>query len=331
MGYSPSPQALPAERHPWADHGLYALVVCIWGSSWVGLKMQVGADVPALVSVLYRFALSATVLFGWCWLRGISLRHSLAQHGAMAMQGILLFAINYALFYNAAYYLTGGLIAIVFSTVVIMNLFLAVVVTKTPFDTRLGLGAILGLVGIVVVFIPEIGSFQASSGGAHWYENNTVKGVGLALAGTACAAVGMTLSARNQRAGLTVLASNAWGMGYATLALLLTVLLSGTPIRFAWTPSYVGGLLYLSVVSSVIAFGAYLTLVGRIGVTRASYASVLFPIIALMLSTVTEGYQWSFDAVIGIALVLSGNILVLYRPRPAALPEAAPRPAPETP
>lgn len=330
MGHHPSPLS-DNHRHPWADHGLYALVVCIWGSSWVGLKMQVGADVPALVSVFYRFALSAAVLFGWCHLRGISLRYSLAQHGAMATQGILLFAVNYALFYNAAYYLTGGLIAIVFSTVVIMNLFLSLLITKAPIDGRLGLGAALGLVGIVVVFIPELGSLALSDQGLDAPHGNPLKGVGLALAGTACAAVGMTLSARNQRAGLTVLASNAWGMGYAAIALFATILVSGTPLRFSWTPSYVGGLLYLSLISSVVAFGAYLTLVGRIGVTRASYASVLFPIIALALSTVTEGYQWTLDASLGIILVLSGNVLVLYRPRPPATLQSAPQPAQETP
>ncbi len=62
---------------------------------------------------------------------------------------------------------------------------------------------------------------------------------------------------------------------------------------------------------TTVAFGCYLTLLGRIGPARAAYATVLFPIIALMLSTAFEGYRWTVEAFAGVALVLSGNLLVL--------------------
>lgn len=308
---SPVPSPTPPSRS-WADQGLYALVVCIWGSSWVGLRLQVGTDVPVLDSVLYRFGLSALVLFGWCLLRGIPLRHNRHQHYAMAAQGILLFAINYVLFYNSARYLPGGLIAILFSTVVIMNLALGALFLGARLDLRVCLGAAFGLLGIGVVFIPELQTLSLESG--------TAKGIAFALSGTVCAALGMTLSARNQRHGIGVMATNAWGMGYAALALLAAVVVTGTPLRFDTSLTYVGGLLYLSLISSVVAFAAYLTLVGRIGVARASYSTVLFPILALILSTYTDGYHWTWEAFAGIALVLFGNVLVLYRPRPVAAP-----------
>lgn len=297
------------------NHGLYALVVAIWGTSWIGLKLQVGADVAVMASVAYRFALAAALLFGWCVLRGLTLRFTPAQHLRMAVQGIILFGINYTFFYGGAQYLTSGLVAVGFSTVIIFNMILGAAVLGQKPEPRLIGGAVLGLGGIALVFWPEVSSLTLADDGA--------KGVALTLAGTICAAIGMTLSARNQKAGLKVVQGNAFGMAYGAAFLVVVALITGTPFGFATTVEYVGGLIYLAVAGSVIAFGAYLTLVGRIGPSRASYASVLFPILALAVSTAFEGYQWTPVAFGGVALVLMGNLLVLTRPAARPVPASS--------
>ena len=63
-----------------------------------------------------------------------------------------------------------------------------------------------------------------------------------------------------------------------------------------------------------MAFACYLTLLRRIGAARAGYATVLFPIVALAISTLFEGYAWTALAVRGVALALLGNVVVLTRP-----------------
>lgn len=299
---TPSPRATGDS----GNLGLYALVVAIWGTSWIGVKMQVGADVSVLASVTYRFALAAVVLFVWCLLRRDRLRFTPAQHLRIAGQGILMFAVNYILFYWAALYLTSGLLAVAFSTVILFNLGLGILFLGQKVEVRLIIGVLLGLTGIGAVFWPEVASFSLADDGA--------KGVLLSLGGTICAALGMTLSARNQKAGLPVMQTNAYGMAYgAAFTAALTVVL-GVPFGFDLSVSYVGGLLYLALVASIFAFGAYLTLLGRIGPARASYSSVLYPIIALGLSTVFENYHWAPSAIAGFLLVLTGNILVLHKP-----------------
>jgi drug/metabolite transporter (DMT)-like permease len=75
-----------------------------------------------------------------------------------------------------------------------------------------------------------------------------------------------------------------------------------------------GALLYLALFGSVIAFGAYFTLVGRIGAGKAAYSTLLFPLVALTISTVYEGYVWHSNAVIGLALILVGNLVMFARP-----------------
>jgi drug/metabolite transporter (DMT)-like permease len=100
------------------------------------------------------------------------------------------------------------------------------------------------------------------------------------------------------------------------LMLVGICLVSGTPFAFEWNARYVGSLLYLAIPGSVIGFTAYLTLVGRMGPERAAYCTVLFPVVALNISVFVEGYQWSAPALLGLGLVMLGNVLVCRKPKP---------------
>ena len=80
-----------------------------------------------------------------------------------------------------------------------------------------------------------------------------------------------------------------------------------------WSMPYIASLIYLSVFGSIIAFGAYLSLIGQIGADRAAYATVLFPIVALLISSVFEGFEWTALSLAGMALVLAGNVLIVGR------------------
>ena len=96
--------------------------------------------------------------------------------------------------------------------------------------------------------------------------------------------------------------------------LLAVSLVRGQAFTIEPTAVYVGSILYLAVGASVLAFAAYLALLRRIGAARAGYSTVLFPVIALALSTVLEGYVWTGLAVAGVVLALAGNVLVLRQP-----------------
>jgi drug/metabolite transporter (DMT)-like permease len=288
--------------------------VLIWGSTFFAIRFQLGEVDPA-VSVAYRFALAALMLLGWCRWRGLSLRFSAREHGFIALQGLLLFCLNYLIIYFATGLLTSGLVAVIFSGIVFMNIANGALLFRQPVAPRVVLGALFGLAGISQVFWPELASASLS--------DDTLKGIGLALLATYIASLGNVISARNQRAGIPVMQSNAWGMTYGALFMTGLALVSG--LEFGWDarPGYAISLLYLALLGSVLAFGAYLTLVGRIGADRAAYATVVFPLVALALSTAFESYQWTPQAVAGIALVLIGNLLVLAPSRAPKLAAAA--------
>ena len=166
-------------------------------------------------------------------------------------------------------------------------------------------GAAAGIAGLALVFWPEIRAFDLARDG-------TV-GLGLVLAGTALASLGMLTSARNQMHGLPVVQTNAYGMAYGTLVLIALTLGLGRPFDFDASFVYVAALFYLALFATVLAFGCYLTLLGRIGADRAAYATVLFPIVALALSTVFEGYHWTLPAALGLVMALLGNAIILTR------------------
>jgi drug/metabolite transporter (DMT)-like permease len=283
---------------------LYTVTVFIWGSTWLGIKFQLG-DVDPLVSVIYRFFLASALLAAWCMLRGLNMRFSLRDHLFIALQGSCLFAVNYWLFYLAEVHLTSGIVAVLFSTIVFWNILNGRIFLNTPVRANVICGACLGIAGIGLVFWPELSGFTLADDG--------VKGFVLSMVATLMASFGNILSARNQRHGLPVVQTNAYGMTYGTLLMLAAALIAGKPFAFDASAPYVISLLYLALFGSVIAFGCYLTLVGSIGADRASYATLLFPVIALVISTLFEGYRWSPPAVAGVAVILAGNALSLAK------------------
>lgn len=289
----------PARR---ASGALYAVTVLIWGTSWYALAMQVGVVAPTL-SIAYRFALATALLMGFCLLSGRRMRFDRGDHLGMLLQGVFLFGLNYVAFYFATPYLTTGLMAVVFSTIVFMNILNGALLFRSPVHGRVVIGALFGLAGICLVFAPQLSSVALDQGVLH--------GLLLSLLATYSASLGNMAAVHNQRRGIPVVQSNAYGMLYGTLLTALLALFSGVEPSFDWSPAYVGSLVYLAVFASVLAFGCYLTLLKRIGADRAAYATVLFPVVALGVSTALEGYRWTPLAVAGVVLILGGNVLVL--------------------
>lgn len=282
----------------------YAATVLIWGSTWLGIKFQLGTIDP-MVSVVYRFTLAAVLLMLWCRMRNLKMRFTLKDHFFMALQGTFLFAVNYWLFYVAELYLTSGLAAVIFSTILLLNMINGAIFLKTPFEPKVILGGMFGLAGIVLVFKPELSGF-------HWNDTG-VWGIFLSFAATLLASFGNIISARNQKNGLPVIQTNAWGMAYGALLMFFIAIASGKAFTFDFSLTYISALIYLAVFGSIVAFGCYLSLVGRIGADRAAYATLLFPIVALIISTLWEDFHWTTESISGVGLILTGNLLMLKK------------------
>jgi drug/metabolite transporter (DMT)-like permease len=283
---------------------LYGLTVAIWGTTWYAITLQTGV-VPIALSIAYRFLLAAAILIGFCFATRRRLSFGLHDHLFMAAQGVFLFSLNYILFYEASLDMPSGLMAVCFSTVLLMNIANGAIFFRNPVDARVFLGALLGLAGLLMIYWPEVASF-----GLH---SKAVAGLILSLIATYSASLGNMVSVRHKKAGIPVVESNAIGMAYGAICSLAIAAFLGEPFVYDPRPIFSIALAYLALAGSVVGFGCFLTLVQRIGADRAAYATVLFPIVALALSTWLEDYHWSRPAVAGVLLVLLGNALVLMR------------------
>ncbi|MGE5768294.1 MAG: DMT family transporter [Bacteroidota bacterium] len=304
-----------------ASLAIFFMTVLVWGSTWIAIKYQAGPVAPE-ASVAYRFLGASLLLFLWCGLRGLSLRFAPRDHVFMALQGLCLFCLNYVPLYWASKWLTSGLVAVAFSSVVVFSILLGAVVHRRPIEPRVGIGALFGMAGLALVFWPELANFELG--------DLTLFAIGLALFAALMGAGGTLIGSRNGKAGIPVVQVSAYGMLYGGLATAAYVTLS--PIAWSWdaSPSYATSLAYLIVFGSVIGFWGFLTTVARLGPERASYIPVLFPLVALAISTLVEAYVWSAPAVAGVAFVLAGNALVLVKPG-AAQKSSSPKASTESP
>lgn len=284
------------------NSALYLSTIFLWGASWYVIKLQLGEVAPQ-VSVFYRFVISAVILLVFCLIRGRSLRYRLSDHLRFAFIGLFLFNLNYISVYFASYYLTTGLVSVIFSSVLIFNMLIGYLVVGDRITLMMLLGAMTGILGIALVFSPEFTQVE--------WSDSTLSGIGLALLGTLSASVGMISSARFQKQQYPVLQTNAWGMAWGAIWMGFYILFTDVEFGFEYTLPYIGGLFWLSLFSTVFGFGCFLTLVGRIGAARASYAMVVFPIVALGLSTLFEDYQWTPIASMGLILAIAGNVIIL--------------------
>jgi len=253
---------------------LYGVIVSVWGTTWIAIEYQLGTVAPE-VSIFYRYILAAVLLFAWCLVKRLRLGFPLQAHSRFLLLGLLLFCLNYIVTYHAQIYIGSALTAICFSSMLWMNIINARIFFGTRSGARVLVVSILGIAGIVVLFLPRAADLSMSDA--------TFYGAALCFSGAFIASLGNMVSQGAQTANLPIVQSNAWGMLYGALFTGAIASLQGLPFNFEWSAAYTLSMLYLVVFGSILAFGAYLTLLGRIGAHKAGYAVVMFPVVALII------------------------------------------------
>ncbi|NIF32012.1 DMT family transporter [Enterobacter sp. Cy-643] len=284
---------------------LYILVVVIWGTTWIAIYMQQGV-VSVPVSIFWRFAVAAVVMLVVLLALGRLKRIGLKDHLFCVLQGACVFGFNFFCFYHAAAYISSGLESVIFSMAVLFNAFNNFLFFRKKPSPRVLPAAALGIAGIIALFWHDLAATQMAP--------SLLIGIGLSALGTFGFSLGNMISARHQSRGLETLSTNTYAMFYGTAIMGVVALASGESFMPDFTVRYIGSLLYLAIFGSVIAFGAYFTLVGRIGASQAAYSTLLFPLVALTLSTLYEGYVWHANAVLGLVMILLGNLVMFAKP-----------------
>jgi len=280
-----------------SDRFLFWAPTLIWATTWHAILYQLG-DVSVLHSIGIRFGLASLMLFAIaCW-RGDAIRQPLALHGWLILTGVVQYGFNYLGTYQAEKHLASGLLAVLFSLMIFTNAIGGALCFGQPTTRRFWTFGSLGVVGVALIFWPDIAATQADAA--------VLGALALGMMAITFASIGNLLTLRMTRGGMPLIPLLAWTMGYGSAGLLLSATVMGIPFVLETRPSYWLSLLYLSAMGSVVAFLLYFKLAQRQGPGRAALMGMVIPVIALAVSALFEGWRPTLLSSSGIALCLVG-------------------------
>ncbi|MBA5688235.1 DMT family transporter [Rugamonas apoptosis] len=293
---------------------LFLTACLIWGSTFFAITLQLGQVAPA-VSVVYRFAIASVALFAWCLARGDHLRLPWRTQRWLLLQGIASFGLSYICTYTSEQYLVSALVAVLFALMVFWTPICSRLILGTPLTARIWTAGAAAMAGVTLLFYQSIASaWSAMAGGGN---GHVLLGLGLALCATISSSVGNVLVVKVREQSSNVLLTMAWSMLWGTLMVAAWVLVSGQSFTLPTTARYWGGLFYLAIFGSVIAFAAYFTLILRIGSHKAVYIGVVTPVISVLLSIRLEHFQPGPLEWLGMLICLASVAWALRADAPA--------------
>ncbi len=285
----------------------FVLVALIWGSTWLVIKDQI-SQVPPGWSITWRFVVATMAMFMLAKFQGHSLRLGRAGQMLALAVGVTQFCGNFNFVYRAELHLTSGIVAVMFALLMVPNAFFGRLLLGQPITRRFMAGSAIALVGIAMLLVHEarIAPLEGKIG----------LGVLLTIGGILSASVANVIQAGDTGRKLALPSLLAWAMLYGTLCdAVLAWAISGPPV-FDMRAEYGAGIAYLAIAGSVVTFPLYYRLVREIGPGRAAYNGVIVVIVAMVLSTLFEGYQWSVLAGCGGAVALVGMVVALRARNP---------------
>jgi drug/metabolite transporter (DMT)-like permease len=286
----------------------FGIVTLIWGSTWIVIADQLGV-VPPTWSVTYRFLLAGLTMVGWALWKGESLRLDLRGFGFAAALGLFQFALNFNFVYRAEAHVTSGLVAVVFALLLVPNAVMARIFLGQRMGRQLIVGSVIAVAGIALLFVHEIRRDPTASA-------EVLVGIGLTLCAVLSASSANVMQATQTAKAYPMVAVIAWAMLIGAMADGLFALATvGAPV-VEWRLGYFLGVAYLGIVASAVAFTLYFGVIRVIGPAKAAYSSVLIPVLAMLISTIFEGYRWSLLAVAGALLAGAGLVVALRARRP---------------
>jgi drug/metabolite transporter (DMT)-like permease len=290
---------------------LFTVCVLVWGTTWHAITYQI-AELAAEYGVALRFALAGASLLALAAWRGARLRFDARAQAALALQGTFLYGVSYVCVYHAESYVASGLVAVGYSASPLITGVGAAALFGVAIGARFIAGGLLGLAGIALIFWPEM---------ARPADERGALGAAFTVASVLLSSVGSLAASRNRGLGVPLLPAMGFGMLYAAATAAAVGLGLGRDFALPSAPSWWLSLAWLAFAGSALAFACFLTLQDRLGPGPAGTVGVMTPLLALLVSLLFEGFRPEARTVLGAALALLGNAMMLWPP--AALSRSA--------
>ncbi|MEH6684208.1 MAG: EamA family transporter [Qipengyuania sp.] len=310
MSAAPEAESLLTPR----NFAAFLLVSLIWGGTWLVIRDQI-ASVPASWSISYRFMIAASAMFVLAAMRREPLRLVAGGLRWALLLGLFQFTLNFGFVYNAESYITSGLVAVMFALLVVPNAIFGRIFLGQPITGAFILGSVIAALGVSLLFAHEWRSSPATL-------SDVLLGAALTVGGILSASAANITQAMEGAKRQPFLALLAWSMTAGAVINTIYALVADGPPQFDPRASYTLGILYLGLAGSVVTFPLYYGLVRKVGAGRAAYSSVIVPVVAMVLSTLFEGFEWGLLPATGAVVTLTGMVVAM-RGRANAPPRRA--------
>ncbi len=289
----------------------FLLISLIWGSTWIVIKDQIVA-VPPMWSVSYRFLAGSLAMFLVIAFRRLPLL--LDRRGQMwaMLLGVFQFMLNFNFVYRAEFYITSGLVAVMFALLMVPNAILGRLFLGQRISRGFLVGTAIAMAGITLLFLREYRQTEVGAGAVFI-------GIGLTACGIMSASAANILQARDGPKAYPILTLLAWAMFWGMAFNATLALITVGPPTIEPRTAYFAGIVYLGVIGSAVTFPIYFGMIREIGAAQAAYTGVLVPVIAMVFSTVFEDYRWTTLAASGAALAIVGLVIAMRARRPKML------------
>lgn len=279
---------------------LFAITALLWGCGALATTFQSGVT-PAPWSVAIRMFLAGVMLLSY----GAFTRHPIRVRGRntwyVMLQGVLFFGVAFTAFYEATSRVPSGIAAVGLATSSIFAALIGRFAFGSAWSPRLITGSILGVIGMLITFVPEIDKASSS---------RYVTGIAWSLGAALATATGTVISTRNHKAGVPAVPTIGWGAIFGAAASAIWAVCAGDPLIIDASPRYLASLLYLTIGASCATFLLYFRLVERVGASSAAYIFTVVPIVAIGLSAIFEGLRLGPSMVMGTVIILVGNLFM---------------------
>ncbi|KPF63657.1 DMT family transporter [Porphyrobacter sp. AAP60] len=288
----------------------FMLTGTIWGSTWFVITGQI-ADVPAAWSVFYRFMLATPALFVLAVIMGNRLRLNRPEHLLALGVGIAQFSGNFLFVYHSEQHITSGIVAVMFALLMVPNAIFAKVFIGEKVQPGFIGGSLVAIAGVAMLLVHE---WRVAP-----LDGNVGLGIALAIGGMLAASIANVVQANPTGRGVPMVSLLAWAMLYGTIFDFVYAFVTAGPPALPAAWQFWAGTAYLAIIGSVVTFPLHYNLVREIGAGKTAYNAIVTVCVAMLLSTLFEGFKWDALSIGGMALALIGMGLALRARRVKAV------------
>jgi drug/metabolite transporter (DMT)-like permease len=272
-----------------------------WSVSWFAMKMQADSFLPPELSVFYRFFLAAILMFILCFISKQRMVLKQKEIPYFIAIGLCNFCLNFAIGYFGVKYIASGAMAVIFSLSIITSEIFSAFLDNRKIERKVLISSLVGAGGLAFFVLPLIKISQ---------DSRIIIGIFMSLAMMMVFSFGSAVVSKNKKINQTPLyTSIAYGSLIGSFFILLFNLARGNEFNFDFSPNYIFSLLYLVVIATVLAFICLFYLIQRIGSAKANYTALVYPALALVVSSFFEDFDFNFFSLIGFLMIISALLI----------------------